>query len=411
MKYGLIGEKLPHSYSKTVHESFADYEYELMELKPEELGGFMRRADFQGINVTIPYKVAVIPYLDEVDPAAKRIGAVNTVVKRNGRLLGYNTDYFGLKKLAERVAGNVSGKTALILGTGGTSLTARAVLTDAGARVVTVSRTPKNGEIEYADAEKLSDARILINTTPVGMFPRPGASPINLDGLTGLEAVIDAIYNPIRTELILEAQKRGLKAEGGLYMLIAQAVKASELFTGSVYPDGLADGIYRKIRNEKENIVLTGMPGSGKSTVGAIIAGKLGRRLLDTDKLIEERAGKSVTEIFAARGEKAFRDLESEVIREISENVGGAVIATGGGAVLREENVRRLKRTGRIFFLDRPPELLIPTPDRPLALSAEAIMNRYRERIGIYRSTADTAVDGSGTPEEVAGLVMKERES
>ena len=409
MKYGLIGEHLPHSFSKEIHESFAPYPYELKELTPCEVEGFMREKDFAAINVTIPYKKTVIPFLREIDEHAKAIGAVNTVINRNGVLRGYNTDFYGMRRLLERTAGDLQGKAVAVLGTGGTSLTAQAVAKYMGAKeILTVSRSPAEGQITYEELKTRRDLQVLINTTPVGMFPHGEATPLPLDSFDRLEAVADAIYNPLRTVLVSEAIRRGIKAEGGLYMLVAQAVKAAELFTDASFDEALVDEVYHKILKEKENIVLTGMPGSGKSTVGRLLSQSLSRPLFDSDREIERKTGMAIPEIFAQKGEEGFRAIEEEVIAELSRNHTGAIIATGGGAVLRDANVNALKQTGRIYFIDRALEHLLPTPDRPLALTAEAIRQRYRERIDRYRSTCDFTIVSDEVPEHTAQAIGKD---
>ncbi|MBQ9544750.1 MAG: hypothetical protein IJV00_06465 [Clostridia bacterium] len=406
MKYGLIGEKLPHSYSKLIHESIGSYEYELKELAPDEVAPFMERADFEGINVTIPYKRAVIPFLDQIDEKAKKIGAVNTVVKRDGKLFGFNTDHFGLTCLINSVAGDVGGKTALILGTGGTSLTARAVLEDLGAAGLVVSRTPGPGQIGYEEAVRTDGVKLIVNTTPVGMFPHPDETPTDLSGFGELEAVIDAIYNPLRTKFVCEAIQRGIAARGGLLMLVAQAVKAAELFTGKTYPDGIIEEVYKKTVFEKENIVLSGMPGSGKSTVGRILAERLGKEFLDTDELITKKTGRTPARIITEDGEKFFREIEAKTVAEAA-NSSGKVIATGGGAILNEESVKALKRNGRIFFLDRALKDLIPTSDRPLSSDENKLKKIYSERIDVYLSTCDHRIECENSPEKTAGRITE----
>ena len=407
--YGCIGEHLPHSFSREIHGEIGSYAYELKELTPEELPGFMTSRGFMGINVTIPYKQAVIPFLDEIDETARAIGAVNTVVNRDGKLYGYNTDLYGLTRLIRRIGLDLSGKKVLVLGTGGTSRTSSYAAEKLGARVVyRVSRTSREGSLSYEDVLRdHTDAQIILNTTPCGMFPRPAEQPLSLESFTRLEGVADAIYNPLRSRLVLDARSRGIPAEGGLYMLVAQAVRASELFLNMSYPDDLTDQIYDRILRRKENLVLIGMPGSGKSAVGKILTETTGKPLADTDQLIVEKAGKSIPEIFREDGEPAFRDLESEIIRELSLQ-GGQVISTGGGAVLRPENVTLLRQNGRLFWLDRAPDSLVPTDDRPLADTAAKMKQLYQEREPVYRASADMIIPVFGTPEDTASLILQQ---
>ena len=417
MKYGLIGEHLGHSFSSEIHALCASYEYELLELSPDEVGAFMKRAEFSAINVTIPYKKTVIPYLDEVDELAKKIGSVNTVVNRGGKLYGYNTDLFGMIALLRHAGIDIKNKKVLILGTGGTSHTVRALCEHCGAReYITVSRKSSEIAVSYEEAYRdHSDAEVIINTTPCGMFPYAdggggrAAEPIDISAFSNLCGVVDAVYNPLRTNLVQKARERGIPASGGLYMLVAQGVLASRLFLGDVGEpdDEFLESIYKKIKAQKENTVLIGMPGSGKSTVGAALARELGRVFVDTDELIEKKEGKSIPEIFAELGEEGFRRIESEAVAEVS-SLSGAIIATGGGAVLKGENVFRLKRNGKLFFLDRPLESLIPTEDRPLAKSADAIKKLYGERYGIYEAAADQRIGGERTVEETLKLIKDE---
>ena len=424
MEYGLIGEHLPHSFSKEIHGRLASYTYELCELTPAEVGPFMERADFSAINVTIPYKETVMPYLDEIHDTARLIGSVNTVVKRGGRLIGYNTDFFGLSALLRHIGIDLADKKVLILGTGGTARTARAVARAKGARcVLTVSRHSHEEAVSYAEATALhSDAEVLINTTPCGMFPYSDGGegiagcPIDISLFPRLSGVVDAVYNPLRTNLVLNARARGIAAEGGLYMLVAQAAVASRIFLGeepeTIAADpatsALTERVFREIAAEKENIVLTGMPSSGKSTVGRLLAEQLGRPFFDTDEEIVRRAGENIPRLFAERGEAAFRELEREVIRELAATEAGAVIATGGGAILSVESVRALSRTGRIYFLDRPYELLLPTDDRPLSATAEMLRMRYIERYPRYLATSDVTVPNLTRPEDAAELIRKD---
>ena len=366
-RYGCIGKKLTHSFSREIHGKLADYPYELIELQEEEIASFFAKKDFAAINVTIPYKQTVIPYLDSVSPVAERIGAVNTIVNRDGKLQGYNTDYYGMKALIGRIGVELKGKKVLILGTGGTSRTARVLAGDLGAaQILTVSRTVRDNCITYEEAVSMhADARVIINTTPSGMYPDCGAKPIEVGDFPLLEGVVDVVYNPLRTNLVLDARERGIPAEGGLYMLVMQAVVAVERFLDTAIPKEKADRVFAEILAAKENIVLTGMPGSGKSTVGRLLD-REGFSFVDTDTEIEKRCGCTIKELIREKGEKYFRDLETEVIREVS-STGCQVIATGGGAVLRPENVRSLRQNGRLFFLNAALSRLQATDSRPLS--------------------------------------------
>ena len=402
MKYGLIGEKLGHSFSKTVHSKIASYDYELLEIPKTDIDSFMQKRDFCCINVTIPYKETVIPYLDEISDEAKSIGAVNTIVNKNGRLFGYNTDFYGLSSLINKNSIEIKNKTVLILGSGGTSKTANAVCESMNARkIFTVSRNGGEGFITYQQAAAI-DAEVIINTTPVGMFPNNFAVPISLDGFKNLEAVVDVIYNPLKTQLVLSAQKRGIKAVGGLYMLYAQAVKAAEIFT----ENEIKTHVFNDIFKEKQNLVLVGMPSCGKTTFGKILSAELNKSFIDTDEEIIKRSGMPISEIFEKFGEKYFRDLESEVINDLSAYQ-GMVIATGGGAILREENVNALKQNGKIIFIDRPLSMLITTDDRPLSKSRELLEKRYNERYGIYSSVCDVKIKADGEINDTAKLIKE----
>lgn len=409
MKYGCIGERLGHSFSKEIHSLIADYEYVLKELAPDDVAPFLEKSNFLAINVTIPYKEKVIPYLSHIDDAARLIGAVNTVVNRGGELFGYNTDFYGMSKLAEHAKIDFCEKKVLILGTGGTSKTAYAVAKAHGATsIVKASRNPSKDAVSYTDVYKYhTDSEIIINTTPLGMYPNIFGKPIELYKFPKLYGVLDAVYNPINTPLILEARKLGIRAEGGLYMLVAQGVRASEIFLDTKYDESTTDLVYEKIRADKQNIVLIGMPASGKTTVGKLIAEKLGRRFIDTDDVIRNRQGKEITEIFAEYGEPAFRNFEAEAIAEVSA-MSSAVIATGGGAILRKDNVDALSENGKIYFIDRPLDMLIPTGDRPTASTKEAISKRFSERYDLYRAASDVAVDGSAAATDVAKTIIED---
>lgn len=383
--YGIIGEKLSHSFSKEIHAKLFDYNYEICEIAPDKLDEFMTKREFKAINVTIPYKERVIKHLDYIDPMAEKIGAVNTVVNKNGRLYGYNTDFLGLRELILKNNISLKNKKVLILGSGGTSKTACAVAESLEAsEILRVSRSAKDNCISYEDAQKNhSDAEIIINTTPCGMYPNINASAVEIESFPFLSGVVDAVYNPLNSLLVCNAKKRGIKATGGLYMLVSQAVYAAEKFTGCEVDKSKTDEIYKQMLAGKQNLVLIGMPACGKSTIGKRLATELNMQFVDTDELIVKTAGKSIPEIFSERGEKGFREIESQAVLEAAK-LQHTVIATGGGAVLKEENVRLLSQNGRIYFIDRPLSFLTATADRPLSSSRADLEKRYKERYSIY---------------------------
>ncbi|MBR4868498.1 MAG: shikimate dehydrogenase [Clostridia bacterium] len=411
MEYGCIGEHLTHSFSKEIHNLLTDYDYQIREVSKEELPSFMNAKEFKAINVTIPYKQDVIPFLSEIDPMAKEIHAVNTIVNKNGRLCGYNTDFYGMSRLIEYIGITLTNKKVLILGTGGTSLTARAIAhSQKAAKVIRVSRTPAEKDtVSYEQAlEQHQDAQIIINTTPCGMFPNPEGLPIDPAAFPKLEGVVDAIYNPLRSHLVLKAKQLGIPAQGGLYMLVAQAVRAVEHFLDTTLPADATNKVYEKLMTQKETIVLSGMPGSGKTTVGKLIAHRLGRPFVDMDDEIIKKIGCPITDYFAQYGEAAFREVEAQVAKEIIAPLTGAVVATGGGAVLREDNVDHLRLNGRIYFIDRPLEQLCATADRPTANSLEAIKQRYEERYDRYCNICDVHIHSNGIAQEVAEQITKD---
>lgn len=409
MQFGLIGEKLGHSYSKEIHNLIADYGYELREVKREELGAFMTERAFSGINVTIPYKKSVMDYLDVISDDAKKIGAVNTVVNRDGKLYGYNTDFYGLKALLIHNGVSVRNKKVLILGSGGTSDTAYNVVTGINAKeAIKVSRTKKDGFVTYDEAASHhSDADVIINATPVGMYPDDDGVPVNIGLFPSLSAVIDAIYHPLRTNLVSDAENRGIKACGGLYMLVAQAVYAAALFENKKPDENLIDDVYGKILNDKRNIVLIGMPSSGKTTIGKALAARMGKRFADTDELIVGTTGKSIPEIFEKEGEKVFREIEKKVICDIAVN-DGTVIATGGGVILDEKNVLALKRNGVIVYLDRKIDNLIATDSRPLSSNVDDLKKLYDKRKPLYEKYAEITIDDN---DDVATVVRRAEEA
>ena len=409
MEYGLIGEKLTHSFSKEIHARLADYDYRLIEVKREEIGDFLLKRDFRGINVTIPYKQTVIGYLDHIDDAAAGIGAVNTIVNDNGKLCGYNTDAFGLAAAFDKNGVDLSGKKVLILGGGGTSKTAEYVAKKAGAGcVLRVSRTEKPGFITYNEAKsRHNDAHIIINATPVGMFPDIDKTPIELECFKNLEAVADAVYNPINSRLVLKARAAGITAFGGLFMLCMQAYMAARYFTGEDKDAGKPEKIYSDILNSKRNIVLIGMPSAGKTSIGKMIARQLDMPFFDSDGQVTAVTGKTPAELILSEGEAAFREIESKVILNLSaEN--HAVIATGGGAVLSDENVLNLRANGKIYYIDRPLDLLAPSPGRPLSSSGEAMKALYKARRRVYESAADVTVPNNADIDFAADTIRKD---
>ena len=392
MEYGLLGEKLGHSFSPQIHRDLAGYDYQLLPTPPEAVEDLFARRAFQGLNVTIPYKRTVMPLCDEIDPRAAAIGAVNTVVNRNGRLTGYNTDIDGFLYMARRAGVDMAGKKVVILGSGGTSRTARAAAGELGAReIVTVSR---HGEDNYQNLSRHADAQVLVNTTPVGMYPNWGQSPVSLESFPALEGVLDVVYNPLRTALLLQAEERGLPRSCGLPMLVAQAKRAAELFTGQNINDSRTETVLHGLREQLTSIVLIGMPGCGKTTVGRALAGKLGRTFVDLDEEIVRRAGTSIPEIFAREGEAGFRERESALVREFGERT-GLVVSTGGGVVTRRENYIPLKQNGLLLHLRRDPAAL-PTDGRPLS-QATAPEELWRRRAPLYAAFADGEIDNNGT--------------
>ncbi len=401
--YGLLGEKLGHSFSPQIHQQLGSDEYKLFEVAPENLGEFLKKRDFEGLNVTIPYKKAVMPYLSELSENAKVIGAVNTVtVLPNGTLRGDNTDYDGFLYLVRRSGIDVKNKKALVLGTGGASLPVKKVLCDLGAReVISISRT---GENNYQNIEKHYDADLIVNTTPVGMYPNNLQSPLSLAGFTHLSGVLDIVYNPQKTKLILDAEKRGIPAFSGLTMLVAQAKRAAELFLNTAIDDGKNDAIYAQLSRQMKNIVLVGMPGCGKSTVGKALASRLSRPFFDADAEIVQRAGKSIPEIFKESGEAGFRRLETEVLFDLCRQ-SGAVIATGGGAVTVPENHDILRQNSLVVFINRDVAVL-PIDGRPLS-QTNSLSEMFAHRLPLYRSVCDFEADGNGSIQTVTDRILE----
>lgn len=403
MKYGLIGGKLGHSFSKEIHSLLGNEEYELRPLAQEAFDTFMRARDFYGINVTVPYKKAVIPYLDEISPEAAHIGAVNTVVNRNGKLYGYNTDLHGFESLCRTAGIEMGGKKVVIFGSGGTCLTTSEAARRAGAREIAV--ISRRGESNYGNLEKHADADVVINTTPVGMFPDCFVSPAQLDGFQKLTGVADVIYNPLETELIRQARGRGIPCGNGLRMLVSQAVFADALFFGKELDETICEAIYRKIVSERRSIALTGMSGSGKTTLGGETARLLGREFVDVDALITERSGMPIPEIFQKYGESHFRQLEKQTVAELSAKT-GIVIATGGGTVMDEENYNALRKNCMVVLLKRDVEKL-EISGRPMTPDRAALAALYEKRRPFYEARCDACVVNDGTPGEAAAKIEK----
>ena len=403
MKCGLLGEKLGHSYSPQIHAELADYEYKLYEKAPDEVEDFVRRGDWHGLNVTIPYKKTVIPFCDELSETARAIGSANTLLKRpDGTIFGDNTDAFGFETLlTQTLKADISGWKALVLGTGGASVTVCAMLRKRGAQVVPISRSGKDN---YTNLEWHRDAKLLVNTTPVGMYPKNGTSLVDLGVFPKLEAVLDVVYNPARTALLLQAEKRGIPCAGGLTMLVAQAKRSAEIFLAHALPDGEIARITRQLARQMQNVILIGMPGSGKSTVGRLLAEKLGRPLLEADKELEKAAGMSIPVIFANEGEAGFRKRETRILSDLGKQ-SGTVISTGGGCVTREENYPLLHQNGVIVWIRRDLNCLA-REGRPLSLNAD-LSAMYAVRAPLYEHFADFTVENDGNAEDTVNSILE----
>ena len=400
MQCGLLGRKLGHSYSPQIHGQLASYDYSLFEKEPEELEGFLKNGNFVGLNVTIPYKKDVIPFLDQLSPVARRLGAVNTIVRRgDGSLVGHNTDYFGFRYLVQQSGLDVSGKKVLVLGSGGASNTAVAALQELGARVVIISRS---GENNYGNLHLHANASVIVNTTPVGMYPNTGVSPIDLGCFPQLEGVLDVVYNPARTQILLDAENRGLVAMNGLWMLVAQAKESAEWFSGETIPDSRIVQIHAALRAQMENIILVGMPGCGKTTIGRLLARETGKQFVDADEALEARVGRKITDIIPTDGEATFRCLETETLAELGKQ-SGFVIATGGGCVTQERNYPLLHQNGTILWLTRALDKL-PTEGRPLSQTGK-LQQMLATRQPMYRRFADAVIENDGTVEETLAQI------
>ena len=403
MEYGLIGERLGHSYSPQIHRCFGAYDYRLYPMSKAELEAVLRRREFKGLNITIPYKRDVLPFCDEISPTVRAVGSANTLVLQNGRLIAENTDLPGFLAMLEKGGIALAGKKAVILGSGGTSLTAQAACRALRAReTVVVSR---QGPVTYdALYERHTDAQVIINATPVGMYPRNLEAPVDIAAFPRLSGVADVIYNPARTALLMDAQERGIPCADGLWMLVAQAWHAARLFLREDIPPGKMEEAYRSVRRSCLNLVLTGMPGSGKSTLGRLAAQALGRRFVDLDAEVEKQAG-PIPEIFAGQGEAAFRSLESQAAARFGKE-SGLVIAAGGGAILRRENVRALSQNGVLAWIRRPVEQL-STAGRPLSTGLEALRRMEQARTPLYGAAADFCVENEGTMERALRRLME----
>ena len=401
MNCGLLGRKLGHSYSPQIHAMLGEYPYDLFEIEPEDLDNFLRNGNFTGLNVTVPYKKSVIPFCDHLSPIACRLGAVNTLIRsRDGTLTGHNTDYFGFQSMLAASGLTVSHKKCLVLGSGGASNTAVAVLEEQGADVIVISRS---GEHNYKNLHQHRDASVIVNTTPLGMFPETGISPVDLDHFPQLEGVLDVIYNPAHTKLLLDAKSRGLVAVNGLLMLVAQAKEAAEWFTGQPIPQRRIPEIHWNLRTRMENLVLIGMPGSGKTSIGKILADKLDKTFVDTDQEIVRLAGKTIPEIFAQDGEDVFRDFETKVLKDLGKQ-SGLVIATGGGCVTKKRNEPLLRQNGTIIWLQRDLNRL-PKDGRPLSQQTD-LQDMYRLRQPLYDKFADVIVDNDGSLESTFDRII-----
>ena len=404
MRCGLLGKKLGHSYSPQIHSYLGNYSYHLFEKAPDELAEFLRSGDFSGLNVTIPYKKEVLPYCNALSDRAEALGAVNTIVRQeDGSLIGHNTDFFGFHSMLLRSGIHVADKKVLVLGSGGASATVVAVLRQMKANVIIISRS---GENNYQNLHLHADASVIVNTTPVGMYPNVGISPLNLDLFPNLEGVLDVIYNPARTQLLMDAEKRGIPAQNGLWMLVAQAKESAEWFTGQQISDECIANIHGILRRQMENIVLIGMPGCGKSTLGKLLAERTGKQFVDADAEIVRKAGIPIPQIFATVGEEGFRKLETEVLSELGKE-SGLIIATGGGCVTRPNNYNLLHQNGHIIWIQRQISNL-PTDGRPLSQQTN-LETMFAVRKPLYEQFADFSVINDGSLEEtITAILQKE---
>lgn len=402
MKCGLLGRKLGHSYSPLIHSMLGSYEYLLFEREPQELEEFLNRSDFSGCNVTIPYKKDVIPYLDELTPVARKLGAVNTIVRNvSGKLIGHNTDYFGFLSLLQRSGIQVSGKKVLVLGSGGASNTAVHVLKEQGAEVIVISRSGVNN---YGNIHIHNDASVIVNTTPVGMYPHSGVSPVSLNHFSHLDGVIDVIYNPSKTKLLLDAEARNIPCVNGLWMLVAQAKEAAEWFTGVKIQDSIIDRIYRVLNAKMRNVVLIGMPGCGKSSIASLLAEKMNRPVYDADIHVQQISGRKIPDIITRDGEETFRHMETQALEELGQ-MSGIILATGGGCVTIPENEPLLRQNGIVFWIQRDVNLL-PVDGRPLS-QANKLTDLYQKRNPLYTKFSDFIVINNGDIQDPVNSIIK----
>lgn len=406
-KLGLIGYPLGHSWSSPIHEYFIHQKYDLYELKEEEVVSLLRSKDFDGLNVTIPYKETVIPYLDEIDPAAKEIGAINCIVNKNGKLHGYNTDYQGFKDMLIANGFDVKGKNVALLGSGGASKACRKALDDLGANTFIISRTPRDKMISYQELyEREKEFSVIVNATPVGMKPNQDDMPIDLDRFTNLEGVVDIIANPIRTRLLFEAYEKGLKTCGGFEMLVRQAFVADEFFFDHKFDEKEIEPCINHVLKEKRNIVLIGMPTSGKTTVAEEVSRKTGHTWIEMDNELVKEFGTSIKDVFATKGEGYFRKQETELSKKLQDKE-NCIISCGGGIIKNRENMRYLRENGVVIWLDRSVDKLYGTSSRPLSQDHDAIAKLYEERKDLYDHYSDIHVDNNGPLEETINKIVE----
>lgn len=397
---GLLGKVLGHSYSPVIHSKLGDYRYVLYEKTEEEVEDFILNGNWTGLNVTMPYKKTVVRYADELSEEVEATGSANTLVKRNGRIYAYNTDVSGFTNLVSHYGFTVSGKKALVLGSGGASVAVRYALMKIGAKTVVISRS---GADNYNNLQRHADASLIVNTTPCGMFPKNGESPVDLTAFPSLTGVIDIVYNPSRTALLLQAERLGIPFAGGLYMLVSQAKRSSELFTSKTLPDEITESIRKSINNYCENVILIGMPGSGKTAVARRLAKITGRTAIDTDEEIYARTGKTPADIILNSGERAFREIESDVLKDLCKR-SSVIISTGGGAVTVDSNYPVLHQNGKIYWIKRSPDLL-PTDGRPLS-QEKGISGLYNSRKPLYERFADYEIDNDGGIDDAVNAIL-----